>query len=979
MTQKPYKCRVEYLESSGTQYIDTGIKGKNNIDFDYKAVFTNVTTSSGYGIGGEWQSGNSLYLGLIRSNGTFAYHYGNTASPVVVLNSVSSNTPYVIKGHMWTGEQYMVINGTKSSVGTVSGTFTATENIALFRVSSASPIYSYAKIYYLKIWDNGVLVRDMIPVLDNSGRPAMYDQVSGQLFYNKDSGDDFTYGRQIIPVEYIESTGTQYIDTGIKLNNNSSVEIDYQLTQAVQNRKGLFGGLDTGGSKRFGALVSPSNNQLEGGYGSGNEFYQLGLPDTNRHIIKQAKNLLYFDGSLVYTFNTATFTQSFNAPLGNFNYTNYNPASAKYYSCKIYDNDTLVRDFIPCIDENLVPFMFDKVHNTAYLNAGAGQFKVGPYKADNFNKKLLRKKLALMLATFKKKRKYYCEVEYIESTGTQYIDTGFKMSNDNMTFDGNIMWTDKNATANFFFGYRLANSPVVTGDMRTFFVYGASVSPIGKLAIRYGVNADNSTQAISLNTKYNISWDGSNLKINGTIYDTLSQAYTPASYKSMFLFWCNCENTYSADVGKFVGRIYNWKIKQDGVLVRDFIPVLDWNMTPCMYDKVTDQLFYNQGSGTFQYGREIHQVEYIETDGTSYINTGYIPSGSTETEITTMLKDQTNSRFMFGCRSSQSNKTYACLAHNQNRIGYRVGDGSYLYSNGYNELNEKHTYKIANGVFYRDDVVINTACQGATVSPNSPLSLLTINTNNVLDITQPFIGNLYSCTIKDNNVLVRDYIPAIDENGVGFMFDRVSHTIYDNAGTGTFGYSAREVEYLQSDGARAIVAGVTVDDTCGYDVKWMALNSNDTIIMGTKGSGDSRWVLSGNNNPNVNISWNTSSGGIGLGLNKIQTAQMNYLNDRKRFLNDIPLADITATLSSSASTYNVGIFGGYWGSATIGLYSTCRIYYAKISKGTELIRDFIPMFKDGSPCLFDKIGGEYYFGTGTGTFTTGKIVEPEYE
>ena len=41
------------------------------------------------------------------------------------------------------------------------------------------------------------------------------------------------------------------------------------------------------------------------------------------------------------------------------------------------------------------------------------------------NKKLLRKKLALMLANLKKKRKYYCEVEYLESSGTQYIDTGF--------------------------------------------------------------------------------------------------------------------------------------------------------------------------------------------------------------------------------------------------------------------------------------------------------------------------------------------------------------------------------------------------------------------------------------------------------------------------------------------------------------------------------------------------------------------------
>ena len=51
------------------------------------------------------------------------------------------------------------------------------------------------------------------------------------------------------------------------------------------------------------------------------------------------------------------------------------------------------------------------------------------------NKKLLRKKLALMLATLKKKRKYYCEVEYLESSGTQYIDTGFTRTSDNFKFE----------------------------------------------------------------------------------------------------------------------------------------------------------------------------------------------------------------------------------------------------------------------------------------------------------------------------------------------------------------------------------------------------------------------------------------------------------------------------------------------------------------------------------------------------------------
>ena len=54
-----------------------------------------------------------------------------------------------------------------------------------------------------------------------------------------------------------------------------------------------------------------------------------------------------------------------------------------------------------------------------------------------------------------------------------------------------------------------------------------------------------------------------------------------------------------------------------------------------------------------------------------------------------------------------------------------------------------------------------------------------------------FRGDIWVCRIWDNGALVRDYIPAIDENGVGFMFDRVTHKVYLNAGTGIFTFGDR--------------------------------------------------------------------------------------------------------------------------------------------------------------------------------------------
>ena len=50
----------------------------------------------------------------------------------------------------------------------------------------------------------------------------------------------------------------------------------------------------------------------------------------------------------------------------------------------------------------------------------------------------------------------------------------------------------------------------------------------------------------------------------------------------------------------------------------------------------------------------------------------------------------------------------------------------------------------------------------------------------------PMQGKIYYAKFWKNGVLTKDFIPAIDENGVGFMFDRVSHSCHLNKGTGSF-------------------------------------------------------------------------------------------------------------------------------------------------------------------------------------------------
>lgn len=51
----------------------------------------------------------------------------------------------------------------------------------------------------------------------------------------------------------------------------------------------------------------------------------------------------------------------------------------KLYSFKIYDNGTLIRDFIPCyrVADNEVG-LYDIVNNQFYTNQGTGSFTKGP-------------------------------------------------------------------------------------------------------------------------------------------------------------------------------------------------------------------------------------------------------------------------------------------------------------------------------------------------------------------------------------------------------------------------------------------------------------------------------------------------------------------------------------------------------------------------------------------------------------------------
>lgn len=194
-----------------------------------------------------------------------------------------------------------------------------------------------------------------------------------QMYVN--TGINTILPNELIELEYIESTGTQYINTEFKPNQNTRVVFDFVPVSIDQTH--LFGSRTSNSSSDY-FLVLCTGGYYRDDYASNKIVTTIAPAD--HIIIDKNKNNVNF-GSQTYTHSTATFTGTYPIALfasntgGNVSYM----TNIRLYSCKIYDNGTLVRDFIPAkkISDNKCG-LWDKVTKAFYPNSGTGTFRAGP-------------------------------------------------------------------------------------------------------------------------------------------------------------------------------------------------------------------------------------------------------------------------------------------------------------------------------------------------------------------------------------------------------------------------------------------------------------------------------------------------------------------------------------------------------------------------------------------------------------------------
>lgn len=177
-------------------------------------------------------------------------------------------------------------------------------------------------------------------------------------------------------VDYIESSGTQYIDTGFKPNANTRVIVDLEVTKTPTTPVGVYGARTAYNVKNY-SLTITANATFRSDY---NTFINQNFSASalGRHTVDKNKNKTTVEGESK-SYNAASFQCDYNLVIFAWNESNKktNFSSIKLYSFKLYDNGTLIMDLVPCKDSNGVYGLYDKISGTVYYNSGSGEFTGG--------------------------------------------------------------------------------------------------------------------------------------------------------------------------------------------------------------------------------------------------------------------------------------------------------------------------------------------------------------------------------------------------------------------------------------------------------------------------------------------------------------------------------------------------------------------------------------------------------------------------
>ena len=376
-------------------------------------------------------------------------------------------------------------------------------------------------------------------------------------------------------LRYIQGTGTQYIDTGIKMNSSVNIEADAEIRQFAWQRDnaptdlaGIFGNISCGdsGGNRAGLRFYTqrnyywyySNTGWPTAWPSDDTFY-------SRNIYKNVGNIFYINGTSTITGTTGSWSDATNNALL-FSMGENPKAGMKLYGAKLYDNGTLVRDFVPSKRSDGVIGLYDNVSNTFFMNAGTGVF-YEPIPDE------------------------YQEVEYIQSSGNghntgQHIDTGY------FPTDGDV------------FRVNMTVMPLSAPNTEREYLakYGN-----GGTNIQIGHLSSSSWNMSNTDTQFRYTQNRPSNAVNNKTYIDGEITISGTSSVSLYLFAQNESPGNTNSVWDSSIRLYACTIAVNTEVIRNYVPCYRKSDGVIgLYDTINREFKTNEGTGSFTKGSDIN-------------------------------------------------------------------------------------------------------------------------------------------------------------------------------------------------------------------------------------------------------------------------------------------------------------------------------------------------------------------------------------
>lgn len=178
-----------------------------------------------------------------------------------------------------------------------------------------------------------------------------------------------------LPLNYLEATGTQYIDTGYVANINTKIEVKFKQPSETGSRL-VFGSKEPTDNGNYFYSLSSYSDKITFFYNISsvksstvaNGTFSTAIIENDKFTINGEENTGYtvtdFPVGSIYLFG-----QNFNGSISDL-------SKVKIGSFKIYENNILIHHFVPCMRiSDTVLGMYDLIGETFKVNEGSGTFK----------------------------------------------------------------------------------------------------------------------------------------------------------------------------------------------------------------------------------------------------------------------------------------------------------------------------------------------------------------------------------------------------------------------------------------------------------------------------------------------------------------------------------------------------------------------------------------------------------------------------